>query len=292
MTRIRLLPIVIVAVSGLLVLKATELATSADSLFSSSPKKTIRTEDDLPRFARVLARMRFIPPPDPEITGSLPAKADAKKSDAKPSDTKPSDPKKTEPAKPAAPKAEDKAQTADAKPPTPDLPPDQQPLPVSLSPSERAIIERLQERRGAIEDRQKEIDLKENLLRAAEKQVDGRIHELKEIEGRLTDGQKNEKQEAERQMRMLVVMYETMKPKDAARVFDRLSINVMVPIATAMKPARMAEILAVMTPEAAEKLTVALATRSAGIQPELNARDPSGKALQPGELPRVDQKRR
>ena len=82
--RIRLLPIVIVATSGLLVLKATALITSGEGLFSeTTPPKQIRTEEDLPRFARVLARMRFIPPPaDPEITGSVPAKKEPSKKDA------------------------------------------------------------------------------------------------------------------------------------------------------------------------------------------------------------------
>jgi flagellar motility protein MotE (MotC chaperone) len=291
MTRIRLLPIVIVAVSGLLVLKATELATSADSMFSNKPRKEIRTEEDLPRFARVLARMRFIPPPDQDITGSVPAKADDKKPDPKAAAAK-ADPKATA-GQPPATKPDEKAKPADPKKAQGEVQPDQpQPLPTSLSPSERAIIERLQERRGVIEDRQKEIDLKENLLRAAERQVDGRINELKEIEGRLTNEQRNEKQEGERQMKMLVVMYETMKPKDAARVFDRLNISVLVPIATAMKPARMAEVLAVMSPEAAEKLTVALAARSAGLNMDQKPAEAAGKQAPAGELPRLDQKRR
>jgi flagellar motility protein MotE (MotC chaperone) len=57
-------------------------------------------------------------------------------------------------------------------------------------------------------------------------------------------------------------MYEAMKPKDAARVFDRLGHDVLVPVVMQMNPRKMSEVLAVMSPEAAEKLTVALATRS------------------------------
>ena len=54
-------------------------------------------------------------------------------------------------------------------------------------------------------------------------------------------------------------MYETMKPKDAARVFDRLGLDVLVPVVQQMNPRKMSDVLAAMSPERAEKLTVALA---------------------------------
>jgi flagellar motility protein MotE (MotC chaperone) len=54
-----------------------------------------------------------------------------------------------------------------------------------------------------------------------------------------------------------------MKAKDAAKIFDRLDIKVLVQVATQINPRRMSDILAQMTPEAAERLTVELANRSA-----------------------------
>ena len=82
-------------------------------------------------------------------------------------------------------------------------------------------------------------------------------------------------------------MYEAMKPKDAAKIFDRLSHDVLVPVVLQMKPAKMAEVLAVMTPETAEKLTVALATRAKGLSVE--ARNASATVLPATELPAIDQ---
>ena len=154
------------------------------------------------------------------------------------------------------------------------------------SSSERAVLERLQERRGAIDDRAREIDLREGLLQAAERKLDGRINELKEIESRVDAGARAEQADAERQLKMLVIMYESMKAKDAARVFDRLKLDVLVPIATTMKPARMSEILAAMSPEAAEKLTVALAMR--GRDAGANAGGTAASAAPAGELPRLE----
>jgi flagellar motility protein MotE (MotC chaperone) len=59
-------------------------------------------------------------------------------------------------------------------------------------------------------------------------------------------------------------MYETMKPKDAAKIFDRLDVKVVLELASQIKPQRMSEILALMSAEAAERLTIEMATRSGG----------------------------
>lgn len=284
MSRIRLLPIVIVAASGLLVLKATALITSGESLFAENqPAKKIMTEDDLPKFARVLARMRFIPPPpDPEVTGSVPAKKDtAKKEEVD---------KKAEAGKNGQKVAEQKSSSPAASNPSVPAQPLPAPQPAqSTSATERAILERLQERRGVIDERVREIDLRENLLKAAEKKLDGRIGELKEIEGKIDGSAKAEQVEVEKQIKAVVIMYEAMKPKDAARVFDRLKLDVLVPIVTAMKPARMAEVLAAMSPESAEKLTVALASKGRPGSGGAQASSRSGDV--PGELPRIDKQR-
>jgi flagellar motility protein MotE (MotC chaperone) len=56
-------------------------------------------------------------------------------------------------------------------------------------------------------------------------------------------------------------MYENMKAKDAAKIFDRLDMRVLVEVATQLNPRRMSDILAQMTPDAAERLTVELAAR-------------------------------
>ena len=71
-----------------------------------------------------------------------------------------------------------------------------------------------------------------------------------------------DKAEADR-FKSIVTMYENMKAKEAARIFDRLDLKILVDVATQMKPAAMSEILAQMTPESAERLTVELANRAA-----------------------------
>ena len=132
----------------------------------------------------------------------------------------------------------------------------------SVSPSERAILERLQARRQELEARAREIDIRESLLKAAEKRIESRVEELKTIESRITTAtdQKNEA-EATR-FKGLVTMYEGMKPKDAAKVFDRLEMPVLLEIASQIAPRKMSDILGLMSAEAAERLTVELAHRA------------------------------
>lgn len=130
------------------------------------------------------------------------------------------------------------------------------------SPAERALLGRLQDRRETLDNRNKELDMRESLIKAAEKRLEAKVGEMKDIESRIkTATDARDKEEKER-LKGLVAMYENMKPKDAARIFDRLDLKVLVDLSTAMKPITMSAVLAQMSPEAAERLTVELASRA------------------------------
>ncbi len=130
--------------------------------------------------------------------------------------------------------------------------------------SERAVLESLQSRRQEIEARAREIDIRESLIKSAEKRVEGRLEEAKATEARISTvgQQKNEADSA--RFKGIITMYEGMKPKDAAKVFDRLELPVLFEIASQIAPRKMADIIGQMQPEAAEKLTVELARRASG----------------------------
>jgi flagellar motility protein MotE (MotC chaperone) len=57
-------------------------------------------------------------------------------------------------------------------------------------------------------------------------------------------------------------MYDNMKAKDAAKIFDRLDMRVLIEVASQINPRRMSDIMAQMTTEAAERLTIELANRA------------------------------
>ena len=147
------------------------------------------------------------------------------------------------------------------------------------SPAERAILERLGERRQELDARARELEIRENLLKSAEKRLDGRVNELKTLEQQ--SGGSAQKKEAEdaAKLKALVTMYENMKAKDAAKIFDRLEMPVLIAVVSQIKPRVMADIMAQMQPEAAERLTTELASRAVGIAPA---------AAPPGELPKIE----
>ena len=148
-----------------------------------------------------------------------------------------------------------------------------------MSASERAILERLQSRRQELEARAREIDIRESLLKAAEKRIESKAEELKAVESRITTAteQKNESEAA--RFKGIITMYEGMKPKDAAKVFDRLEMPVLIEIASQIAPRKMSDILGLMSTEAAERLTVEMARRAAPrTSPPAAANSPRSRA--------------
>ena len=137
------------------------------------------------------------------------------------------------------------------------------------SPAERAILERLQERRTELEQRGRELDMSENLLKAAEKRLEGRIVELKDLETRVNNAVQAKTDGEAARFKNLVTMYDNMKAKDAAKIFDRLDLRVLVEVATQINPRRMSDIMAQMSPDAAERLTLELAARAKDQAPDL-----------------------
>lgn len=139
-------------------------------------------------------------------------------------------------------------------------------LKVNLEPvaprGERAILERLSDRRQQLDARDEELAMRENLLKAAEKRVEAKVAELKALETKVKAALDQRDETEAKRFKGIVTMYENMKPKDAARIFDRLDLNILVDVSTQMKPAIMSAILAQMSPEAAERLTVELAQRA------------------------------
>lgn len=135
--------------------------------------------------------------------------------------------------------------------------------PDKLTPGEVDVLQNLSRRREEIEARARELDSREALVAAAEARVDKKLAEIKAIEDKITAAQAAQSAEQDQQMARLVKVYETMKPGDAAIIFNTLDFAVLIEVASRMKEAKIAPVLAAMDPEAAKALTVALATRRA-----------------------------
>lgn len=130
----------------------------------------------------------------------------------------------------------------------------------AMSKGEVRLLEGLAERRGQLEDRARDIDMREKLLIAAEGRIDGKITELKALQARIDQMLKEHDTREDAQIASLVKVYENMKPKDAARIFDGLEMPILISVAERMKEVKMAPVLAEMSPPMAKALTVELAT--------------------------------
>lgn len=208
--------------------------------------------EDPPPFGRVMAHARTnYVPGDPITTGSVPAK-------------------KEEP-----PKAEAAVKEPPPAPAPPLFPP---------SASEQALLSRLGDRREELQQRARDIDAREKLIQEQERRLDERALQAKATE-EAEKGSGRKPEDEGSGLKNLVVMYESMKAKEAARVFERLPLDILVPVVTRMNARKMSEVLAAMSPESAEKLTVAL-TKRAGAPPGDKGQS-AGGALPPGELPAI-----
>ncbi len=130
------------------------------------------------------------------------------------------------------------------------------------SPGERAVLERLQSRRQELDTRNRELEMRESLLKAAEKRLEDKVGELKDAEGRINTAMGTRDKVGTERFKSIVSMYENMKAKDAAQIFDRLDLKILVDVSTEMNPRKMSEILGQMSSDAAERLTVELANRA------------------------------
>jgi flagellar motility protein MotE (MotC chaperone) len=133
-----------------------------------------------------------------------------------------------------------------------------------IQPTEAKILQRLAERRQALDKRNKQLDLRENLIKAAEAKIDQKITELKKINAKIEKIYATQDEKKKKQLKKLVSMYANMKPKDAARIFNTLHSSVLIDVAEQMNARKMSPILAAMTSAAAERLTLALAARARG----------------------------
>ncbi len=131
--------------------------------------------------------------------------------------------------------------------------------PLSLTDEEIGVLQSLAERRQHLEGRESAIGEREALLAAAEQRIDAKIAELKALQEAVRGSLAQYDTEREEQIKSLVKIYESMKPKDAAKIFDQLEIDTLLPVVDRMKEQKAAQVLAQMNPARVMELTLELA---------------------------------
>lgn len=170
-----------------------------------------------------------------------------------------------EPAKPTA---------AQQKPPVPAIsaPPPADTAPSPVSDSERSLLQDLRQRRQALDAREVALKTRESMLVAAEQKLSARLAQLEALQKKLEVLDAAQQQKEEAGWQGLVKLYEVMKPKDAATIFNDLSMPVLLQLMDRMKDAKAALVMAAMNTDKARDVTAQLARMRTG-------RDASGAPL-------------
>ncbi|MEO0635568.1 MAG: hypothetical protein AAFY73_02870 [Pseudomonadota bacterium] len=128
-----------------------------------------------------------------------------------------------------------------------------------MSEAEVQVLLRLRERRQQLAGRERQLDLREQMLKAMETSLQNKLKVIEKSPEFAGLGEDGKPKAPSKRLKNLVQMYEAMKPKDAARILSRLDTGLLADLAKAMNPRRMSAIMASMDSEAAERLTLALA---------------------------------
>jgi flagellar motility protein MotE (MotC chaperone) len=133
--------------------------------------------------------------------------------------------------------------------------------PLMMSPSEIEVLQKLADRRAALERRAQEVSRQEVVLKAAEQRVDEKLAKLRSMEQEIGGLVDQQAQQGDARLKGLVKIYETMKPREAARIFEELDTPTVLDVIGQMKEAKAAPILASMDPIKAKTVTAALIER-------------------------------
>jgi flagellar motility protein MotE (MotC chaperone) len=157
-----------------------------------------------------------------------------------------------------------------ASAPAPPPPPAPSPLPSAGKPpdnagappvtdAERTVLLELRQRRQELDQRESALAARESLMTAAEQKLSARVVELQALQQKLEALEATAKQREDAGWQGLVKVYEAMKPRDAATIFNDLDMPVLLQVVDRMKEAKAAAILAAMQPDKARDLTTQLA---------------------------------
>jgi flagellar motility protein MotE (MotC chaperone) len=149
-----------------------------------------------------------------------------------------------------------------------------------FSPTELQLLQQLSDRRKKLEEWEKNIEIKEDLLSSTEKRIDEKLVELDALKKELSEMlvQYNEQEDAK--VKSLVRIYENMKPRDAARIFDEIEMPILLLVIDRMSEKKAAPILASMDAKKAKQLTVELAEMRKLQSEKLSARSATPQGLQ------------
>lgn len=120
------------------------------------------------------------------------------------------------------------------------------------------LFEDLSQRRKDLDKRDRELVIREALLKAAQQEMEQKFKELTSLRSEIEELLVEQTDAEKERIGSLVKIYEGMKAKDAARIFNTLDLDVLIQVVTKMSERKSAPIIAAMNPDRARTITVML----------------------------------
>lgn len=120
------------------------------------------------------------------------------------------------------------------------------------------LFKDLSARRKDLQTKERELSVREALLKATEQEINQKYNELVSLRSEIQELLKQQTEEEKARAASLVKIYEGMKPKDAARIFNTLDLDILLGVVSKMSERKTAPIIASMSPERARTLTIML----------------------------------
>jgi flagellar motility protein MotE (MotC chaperone) len=134
---------------------------------------------------------------------------------------------------------------------------------IEFSDVRMELFEDLKKRRATLDEQARELAVREALLKAAQQEIDQKYQELVSLRSEIETLLKQQSDEEKARVASLVKIYEGMKPKDAARIFNTLDMDVLLNVVGRMSERKSAPIIASMDPARARNLTIMLMEQKA-----------------------------
>lgn len=155
------------------------------------------------------------------------------------------------------------------------------------------VLQSLSARREKLDAREQDLQMKEKLMEATEQRINDKLAELKTLQTQVQTLLDQYGQQENKEIASLVKIYENMKPKDAAAIFNELDMPILVEVIDKMSERKVAPVLAGMDPKKAKDVTQELADKRKlhkvpATVGEQAAKEPNPTAINPAAAPKPE----
>lgn len=131
--------------------------------------------------------------------------------------------------------------------------------PLEYSDIRAELFETLAKRRRELDAREEMIAKKEALLQATEREIERKYKEMSQVRNEIKELLNVQTEEEQKRIMSLVKVYENMKAKDAAQIFNTLDMDILIEVMGRMSERKLSPVLAEMDPDRARSVTIFLA---------------------------------